>query len=51
MTSTAIDDEQSSQRAVDTRASSELENEKAGFNNGQSSSEEKSGNVWQPEDA
>jgi len=53
MASTAIDVEQSSlhQRAVGAHISSEFENEKAGSNDGQSSSEENPGNAWRPEDA
>ncbi|KAF9652330.1 OPT superfamily oligopeptide transporter [Thelephora ganbajun] len=53
MASTAIDVEQSSlnQRAVGAQPSLDYENEKTGFNDGQSSSEEKPGKVWRPEDA
>ena len=53
MASTVINVEQGSldQRVVDTQASSEFENEKVGFNDGQSSSEEKPEKVWQPADA
>jgi len=53
MASTAIDVEQGSlnQRAVDTQASSEFENEKVGFVDDQSSSGEKPGKAWRPEDA
>lgn len=53
MASTAIDVEQISlnQRAVGAQASLESENEKEGFNDGKSSSQEKPENVWQPEDA
>ena len=53
MASIAIDVEQSdlNRRAVSAQASSDYENEKVGFNDGQSSSEEQPEKVWQPEDA
>jgi len=53
MATTATDVEQSSlsQHAVGARASSDYESEKVVFNDGQSSSEEKVGEVWKPEDA
>lgn len=52
MASTAIDVEQGSlnQRAVDTQASSDFENEKVGSADDRSS-EEKPGKAWRPEDA
>jgi len=53
MASTAIDVEQSSlnQRPVVAQTSSGFESEKAGFDDGQSFSEETPEKVWQPEDA
>jgi hypothetical protein len=53
MASTAIDFEQGSlnQRTVDAQVSSEFENEKVGFTDGQSSGEETPVGVWQPADA
>jgi hypothetical protein len=54
MASTAIDFEQSgalNQRPAITQASLEYENEMADYNDSHSSTEDKSGMAWQPEDA
>ena len=53
MASTAIDIEHNglNQRPVVTQTPSDYEDEKARFNDGQSSGEEKPGKVWQPQDA
>ena len=54
MASTAIDVEQSgtlNQRPAVTQPSLEYENEKAGYNDSHTSTEDKLGKVWQPEDA
>lgn len=54
MASTAIDFEQIgalNQHPADTQASLEYENEMADYNDSHSSTEDKLGKVWQPEDA